>query len=416
MNVGSRLRNEFSFIRGNYLILVISWVLMDFAGEMPSLYYGPFVIYDLGATAAILGVIGFVQTLALAAVQFPGGYLADRYGRKWLISTLTFGVALSFLFFVFGPSWQWILIGVVIGSLCLIYQPALMAMIADSTPPEKRGMAFSLTTLIGNVATTPAPIVAGIIVTLYTRAFGMRICYAIVVLLYFGAALLRTRLKETIKTDEKIRPRDLLANYPRAIKESVAVWKTVPRSMFFLFIANLIVTFSISLAQLFFSVYAVEGADSVLHLSQLDWALVSTALFITMILAAVPIGKSIDKIGRKTPLLLSLVILVPGILLFVYGNLATVYVAMPLIGLTQLLFFSSFQSLQTDLVPREKRAKVIGFSQFVNYVFMAFGMLTGGLIYSFNPQLPFILILIATIPAFLVLALLVHEPEKREAG
>jgi MFS family permease len=416
MNVGNRLRSEFSFIRGNYLILVISWVLMDFAGEMPSLYYGPFVIYDLGATAAILGMIGFVQTLALAAVQFPGGYLADRYGRKWLISTLTFGVALSFLFFVFGPSWQWILIGVVIGSFCLIYQPALMAMIADSTPPERRGMAFSLTTLIGNVATTPAPIVAGIIVTLYTRAFGMRICYAIVVLLYFGAALLRTRLKETIKTDEKIRPRDLLANYPRAIKESIAVWKTVPRSMFFLFIANLIVTFSISLAQLFFSVYAVEGEDSVLHLSQLDWALVSTALFITMILAAVPIGKSIDKIGRKTPLLLSLVILVPGILLFAYGNLATLYVAMPLIGLTQLLFFSSFQSLQTDLVPREKRAKLIGFSQFVNYVFMAFGMLTGGLIYSFNPQLPFILILIATIPAFLVLALLVHEPEKREAG
>jgi MFS family permease len=398
MDVSSRLRKEFSFVRGNYLILVTSWVLMDFAGEMPSLYYGPFVIYDLGATAAILGMIGFVQTLALAAVQFPGGYLADRYGRKWLIS------------------WQWILIGVVIGSLCLIYQPALMAMIADSTPPERRGMAFSLTTLIANVATTPAPIVAGIIVTVYTRAFGMRICYAIVVLLYFGAALLRTRLKETIKTEEKIRPRDLLANYPKAIKESIAVWKTVPRTVFYLFIANLIVTFSISLAHLFFSVYAVEGENSVLHLSQLDWALVSTALFIVMILAAVPIGKAIDKIGRKIPLLLSLVILVPGILLFTYGNLGTVYVAMPLIGLTQLLFFSSFQSLQTDLVPREKRAKVIGFSQFVNYVFMAFGMLTGGLIYSFNPQLPFILILIATIPSFLVLAFFVHEPEKREAG
>jgi len=416
MNVGSRLRNEFSFVRGNYLILVVSWILMDFASEMPSLYYGPFVIYDLGATAAILGVIGFVQTLALAAVQFPGGYLADRYGRKWLISTLTFGVSLSFLFFVFGPSWQWIMIGAIIGSLCLIYQPALLAMIADSTPPERRGMAFSLTTLIGNVATTPAPIVAGIIVTLYTRAFGMRICYAILVLLYFGAALLRTRLKETIKTDEKIAPRDLLANYPRAIKESIAVWKTVPRSMFFLFIATLIVTFSFSLAQLFFAVYAVEGQDSVLHLSQLDWALVQSALFITMILAAIPIGKSIDKIGRKTPLLLSLVILVPGVLLFAYGNLATVYVAMPLIGLTQLLFFSASQSLQTDLVPREKRAKVIGFSQFVNYVFMAFGMLTGGLIYSFNPQLPFVLILITAIPSFLVLALLVHEPEKREAG
>lgn len=186
--------------------------------------------------------------------------------------------------------------------------------------------------------------------------------------------------------------------------------------MFFLFRTNLIMTFSLSLGQVFFSVYAVEGEKSVLHLSQLDWALVSTALFVTMILAAIPIGKSIDRIGRKTPLLLSHLVIVPGVLLFVYGNVATLYVAMPLIGLTQLLFFSSFQSLQTDLVPREKRAKVIGFSQFVNYVFMAFGMLAGGIIYSFNPQLPFLLILVAAIPSFLVSAFMIHEPEKREAG
>jgi hypothetical protein len=35
MNVGARLREEFSFVRGNYLILVVSWILMDFANEMP---------------------------------------------------------------------------------------------------------------------------------------------------------------------------------------------------------------------------------------------------------------------------------------------------------------------------------------------------------------------------------------------
>lgn len=137
MKIYDKVREEFSFIRGNYLILVLSWVLMDFASEMPSLYYGPYVIYDLGATASILGFIGFASIIALAAVQFPGGYLADRYGRRWLISTLTFGVALSFLFPVFAPSWEWILVGAVIGSLCLLYQPALMAMISDSTPPEK---------------------------------------------------------------------------------------------------------------------------------------------------------------------------------------------------------------------------------------------------------------------------------------
>jgi len=416
MNIGARLREEFSFVRGNYLVLVVSWILMDFASEMPTLYYGPFVMYDLGASASVLGFIGFASIMALAVVQFPGGYLADRYGRRWLISTLTFGVAFSFLFHVFAPSWEWILVGAVIGSFCLLYQPALMAMISDSTPPEKRGMAFSLTTLIANVATTPAPIVVGIIVTVFTRAIGMRIAYGIVVSLYLGAAILRSKLKETIKTEEKIRPRDLLASYPQAIRESIAVWKTLPRSVLFLSVANLIVTFAVSLGQLFFSVYVVEGEKSVLGLSQIDWALVSTVLFISMIVAAIPTGKLIDKVGRKAPLLLSHVVFVPAILLFVYGDLTRLFIAMPLIGLGQLLFFSSFASLQTDLVPRENRAKVIGFSQFFGYVLMAFGLLTGGIIYSIAPQLPFLLMLTALIPSSVIMLFLVHEPEKREAG
>jgi MFS family permease len=416
MKFVSRLREEFSFVRGNYLILVISWVLMDFASEMPSLYYGPFVIYDLGASASVLGFIGFASVIALAAVQFPGGYLADRYGRRWLISTLTFGVAFSYIFYVFAPSWEWILVGAIIGNLCLLYQPALMAMISDSTPPERRGMAFSLTTLIGNVATTPAPIVAGIIVTVFTRAIGMRIAYGIVVVLYLSAAILRSKLKETIKTAEKIRPRDFFASYPQAIRESVAVWRKVPRAVYFLFISNLIMMFAISMGQLFFSVYAVEGEKSVLNISQIDWALVSTALFSVMIVAAIPIGKLIDKVGRKAPLLLAHVVFVPAILLFVYGDLARLFIAMPLLGIGQLLFFSSFASLQTDLVPRENRAKVIGFSQFVGYVLMAFGMLLGGIIYSIIPQLPFFLMLTALLPSFLIVLFLVHEPEKREVG
>jgi len=416
MNIGAKLREEFSFVRGNYLILVISWVLMDFANELPALYYGPWVIYDLGATPAILGLIGFASIIALAAVQFPGGYLADRYGRRWLVSTLTFGVALSFIFYIFAPSWEWIIIGAIIGNLCLLYQPALMAMISDSTPAEKRGMAFSITTLIANVATTPAPIVAGIIVATFTRPVGMRIAYTVVVLFYLSSAILRSKLTETIKTDEKIRPRDLIASYPKAVRESWAVWKKVPRAVFFLFLANLIMTFAISMAQLFFAVYAVVGERSVLNISEFDWALISSALFLTMIAAAIPIGKSIDKIGRKVPLLLSELVFVPAILLFVYGDVVRLFFAMPLFGLGQLLFFSAFASLQTDLVPRENRAKVIGFSQFVGYVLMAFGFLTGGIIYSFKPQLPFLLILAFLVPSFLIILFLVHEPEKREAG
>jgi hypothetical protein len=70
MKIVAKLRDEFSFVRGNYLILVLSWILMGFANEMPSSYYGSFVIYDLGATAPILGFIGFSQFVGYVLMAF----------------------------------------------------------------------------------------------------------------------------------------------------------------------------------------------------------------------------------------------------------------------------------------------------------------------------------------------------------
>ena len=36
MGILDSVRREFSFITGNYRILIISWIMMDLASEMPS--------------------------------------------------------------------------------------------------------------------------------------------------------------------------------------------------------------------------------------------------------------------------------------------------------------------------------------------------------------------------------------------
>ncbi len=397
---------------------------MDFAMELPSTYYSLYVIDPaLGGTETILGVIGFVSFMALALVQFPGGYLADKHGRRWLISTMTFGVALSYIFYALAPSWHSILLGTLVGNLCLIYQPALLAMIADSLPSKKRGMGFSIITLITRVATTPAPAVAAFLVTVYNFIPGMRICYFIVVAFFLTAATLRSRLKETVGEGGSINGSEVLGSYPKAIKEGVAVWKKVPRSMIYLFLANIIGTLGFAFCQLLFNVYAVDTYDaqgnlvheSVLHISPVDWAMLGMFLFITMILFAIPCGKLVDKVGRKIPITIALVLLAPSMLLFVNGDLLRLYIAMPLAGISQILMMAGFSALQADLVPKERRGKIIGSSNFVNYVIMAIGMLAGGIIYEqVSPQLPFLLPIVFIVPQVLIILSLVHEPEKRE--
>jgi len=405
-----KLRREFSFFRGNYLTLVISWILIDFAGELPGTYYSQYVL-ELGGSEFIVGVIAFLSLLALALVQFPGGYLADKHGRRWLVSTMTFGVAFSYLFYALAPSWHAILIGAVVSNLCLIYQPAIMAMIADSLSSERRGMGYSIIMLISSVSTTPAPIFAGLLILRYDFVTAMRIGYTIVTILFLIAAALRIKLRETLKDPKEMSFRDFFHSYPVALKESARVWGTVPSSMLYLFIAMVMGTFSIAMIQPYFVVYALN----VLQIEKFDWSLILTSLFIAMIILSLPAGKLIDKVGRKIPLLVSYMFMVPATLLFVYGDLFKLYVALPMIGLSMVLLMSSFSSLQDDLIPRGQRGKVTGFTNFFNNIFMALGSLIGGALYYFVwPQLPFLLVLPFVAFEFLLTLFLVREPKKRE--
>jgi MFS family permease len=429
LGIRDRLKKEFSFIRGNYLVLIVSWILMDIGNELPGTYYADYVKNVLGGTATILGIISFVSLLAMASGQFLGGYLADKYGRRVLVSTLTFGVALSFVFFAVAPTWHFVLIGSAIHSLCLLYQPALNAMMADSLPPEKRGMGFSILNLILSVSSTPGPIIALALVVTFKLNQGMRIAYTIVMALYLTAAIVRLRLKESIKDVEKMNLREAVRSYPKALKEGIRVWKVVPKSMRNLFFSELIMRFAFTLPQFLFLLYAyyqlqIGGTpnpalppelDPALQQARVLWGYVMTALFMCMIFLSFPVGRLLDKIGRKKPLIVSNILVIPAILLFAYGNFLTLFIAMPLVGFAMLLGFSASQALFADLVPQTLRGKVTGSMNFFTYVLMALGGAIGGFLYdAVAPEAPFLLTVILIVPSTILILRYVHEPKPEE--
>ncbi|MEM3695336.1 MAG: MFS transporter [Candidatus Bathyarchaeia archaeon] len=429
MNLGERIKEEFSFVKGNYLILIISWILMDFASELPGTYYSDYVI-QLGGSPTVLGLITFASFLTLAVVQFPGGYFADKYGRRKLISTLTFGVALSFVFYAVAPSWHFILVGAVIANLCLLYQPALNAMMADSVPREKRGIGFAILNLIMSVSTTPAPAVALALVANFGSIMGMRVAYTTVTVFYLAAAIVRLKLRESLADAEKMDVKEALRSYPTALREGIKVWQKVPKSMLFLFLSELIIRLSSAMTQTLFLVYTFNvlqiggtphpelyppASDPALQLARIRWGYVMITLFICMIILAFPSGKLLDKVGRKKPLILSHVLSIPAILLFIFGNYYTIFIAMPLVGFSMLLGFSSYQSLFADLVPQAQRGKITGSMNFFSYICMALGGAIGGLLYdSISPMLPFILMAILAIPSTALIIFRVREPKPEE--
>lgn len=403
------LKKEFSFIEGNYRILLVSWILMDLAWEMPNPSF-QYYVEALGGTGVALGIIGFANFLVMAAVAFPGGYLADKHGRRGLVSTMTFGIALSFLFFAFAPTWEFILLGTIVSSLCLIYQPALFAMVQDSLPPERRGMGSSLIELIHGSFNTPGPIIAGFLLLKFGLVTSMRIIYLIMTALFLTAAVWRLRLKETMKNKEPLRLHYFISSYPKAVKESFSIWKTVPRSMLWLCIIQTISMFSLALIGVINALYARD----ILLIPQNQWWLTFVPLLLTMVLASIPIGKMVDKIGRKIPLLLGSITFGLSIMLFIFGNFVMVMISMSLFGISILMSMTAINAFITDIIQKDNRGKVNGFVNFVSYIAQGLAMLIGNYLFvNIVPQLPFYLALGLVVPLLIIILFKVKEPKKQ---
>jgi len=411
MGIGNFLRKEFSFVSGNYRILIISWILMDIAMETPVPYYQPYVEALGGKEFPMaLGIIGFANFLAMAIVAFPGGYLADKYGRRWLITTMTFGLAFSYVFFVFAPSWHFILMGMTIQGLCLIYQPALFAMVQDSLPPERRGVGSSLIQMIHGTFNTPGPVIGGLLLWAFGLITGMRIVYAFVMILFILAAVWRLRLKETVVNAEPIRFRYFISSYPQAFKECcIEVWKVVPTSVLWLFTVQIMLMFANAQFNVINAVYAINQ----LGIPEELWWITYIPLLITMIVASIPIGKAIDRIGPKIPLILGPVALATSALLFAHGNFFTVMISMCLNGLVFLLIMASAMTLTASLVEPENRGKVRGFLNFIGYIFQGTGMLLGNFFYNLYYPLPFYIAAGLALPMVIIVIFRVHGTKEQ---
>jgi MFS family permease len=413
MKLSSLFRGGSAVLKGNFLILTLSWAIMYFAGPIPQTYASLYYL-SLGADEFLLSIIGFAGSIALALVQFPGGYLADKYGRRWLVATMTYGLAVGAFFFIIAPSWPFIMLGMIIQSVCAIYGPALMAMVIDSLPPENRGAGFSFQWVVTSLVLLPAPLIAEYLVFVFDFDLGMRVAYTIVMVAYFATATLRLKLKETLPSnDGGGRPKILeaLREYPKAVKESISVWRKLSKSAFYLFLVTMGINGIVVSCYTYFVVYAT----SVLGITEGQWALVMAFMYLTVALPGIVAGLKMDTKGRKTFLILGYLLYAPGMLLFVIADFNLLLLAFFLYGLGNTLQLTSYQVLMGDMLPRNLRGTANGCIQFFMYLVQGVLQIIVGFLYAFvAPQLPFLLLAATAVPFAAFIAFKVSEPAVKE--
>lgn len=135
------------------------------AGSMLYYFLWPLYIRDLGGTSREIGLLASLTFLTITLTLAPGGALAQRFERKWLIlATWIMGIPAP-LIFAFAHHWTQLIPGVIIVSFYLGW-PALESYIAEAASGQRISRAYTLTGASFSLGAIFAPLVGFVLLPL----------------------------------------------------------------------------------------------------------------------------------------------------------------------------------------------------------------------------------------------------------
>src|SRR3989449_1657800 len=125
----------------------------------------PKYLEALGASTPVIGLFGTAEDFFDAVYQYPGGWIADRFGRRRAFLIFIGLASAGYVVYLLGPTWPFAFLGL---ALVMAWQsmasPAIFAVIGDALPKEKRAMGFTIQSILKRVPIVIAPIIGGVII------------------------------------------------------------------------------------------------------------------------------------------------------------------------------------------------------------------------------------------------------------
>ena len=352
----------------------------------------PKYLEALGASTPIIGLFGTAEDFFDAIYQYPGGWIADRLGRRRAFLIFIALASAGYLVYYFASSWPLVFVGL---ALAMAWQsmasPAIFAVIGDSLPPDRRAMGFTLQSILKRVPIVIAPIIGGALIVSLGIVKGVHAG----LLITLGMAGITLLLVLKVNIAIKASPATNIAG----------VWRSFHTGLKRLLISDVIIRMCEGMTGVLTILYVtnVQGFSTARY-----GTLVAIQMTVS-ILVYIPAGKIADRIGRKPFVVVTFFsfALFPLAVMFAW-NFAFLVIAFVIGGLRE-IGEPSRKAMIVDSARADLRARSVGLYYLVRSLSITPAAAIGGLLWKISPQVPFVVAGIIGLIGTVVFMLTVEE-------
>jgi MFS family permease len=338
-------------------------------------FFALYLYQERGLPMTLIGTLFLISGLCSSASQMVGGLLADRFGRRRLIlgasmTRLLIYSGLSTLIAVSAPVWVIVVVYITGQAMGMTIRPAIAAMIADLSPPDRLTETYGIQRVGQNVGWAAGPALGGYLITFLPYSW------------LFAVAAFSSAVTFTLTFL-------FLAESFHRTEESISFGSmfSVARDRLFLVFTGLCLLVFITMGQMgsTLSVFTVDR----IGLSTAQYGLLLTANGILVVLFQYPVARWTGKLTRARGLALGSLLYALG-----YMSLGGVHdfgwamAAMVVITAGEIVFTPLTFSMVGTLSPRDYRGRYMGFFGLSQSLSMSLAPLTGGVLLDAFPQDP----------------------------
>lgn len=333
----------------------------------------PKYLESLGAGVAIVGLFGTAEDFFDAFYQYPGGWLADHWGRRRAFLTFLLAAAIGYLIYLFSPSWPWFFLGL---AFVLVWQcmasPAIFATIGDSLPKERRALGFTFQSILKRLPMVISPVLGGALIGARGLAPGIRLGLVVTLILAALAAPLLASIRLPVA------PRDAVKIH--------GVWGSFRPVLKRLLLSDIVIRTCEGMADIFVVLYVTNVTGMTIP----QYGLLVSIQLATSILIYLPSAKFADRLGRKPFVIATFFFfaLFPVAVVLVH-SFAWLVCAFMIGGLRE-MGEPSRKAMIVDLAEPQLRARSVGLYYLVRSFSITPASAIGGLLWRIHPRIPFV--------------------------